>query len=68
MNITIPANGGAAEIIGSIIVDVTLGNFTFRATLIVEQDLAVDCLLGLDVIRSHPTMSRLLKRLENLRE
>ena len=62
------ANGGTAKILGSIIVNLSLGSFSCKATLIVIQDLAVDCLLGLDVIRSHPTMSRLLKRLENLRE
>ena len=62
------ANGGTAKILGSTIVDLSLGSFSCKATLFVVQDLAVDCLLGLDVIRSHPLMSRLLKRLENLRE
>ena len=47
--------------------DLELGEFACRATIIVVKDLAVDCLLGLDILRTHPTMSRLLKRLKNIR-
>ena len=61
------ANGGTAEILGSVDAELELGEFACQASLIVVKDLAVDCLLGLDILRTHPTMSRLLKRLENIR-
>ena len=57
------------QILGSVDVELELGEFACHATLIVVKDLivAVDCLFGLDIRRTHPTMSRLLKKLENIR-
>ena len=60
------ANGGTAEIMGSVLVVLELGDYACETTLIVVKDLAVDCLLGLDVVQSHPKMGRLLRRLERL--
>ena len=61
------ANGGTAEIFGAVDADLELREFACQASLIVVKDLAVDCLLGLYILHTHPKTSRLLKRLENIR-
>ena len=49
----VSANGSPLDIVGQMIVAVTLDNFTTDHTFTVVRNLTVDCLLGADFLKRH---------------
>ena len=51
--IAVGANGSPLDIIGQVSADILLGEFATNQKFIVVRNLAIDCLLGADCLRTH---------------